>query len=154
AEQMAGEVLRRDPENPEAKQIRQAIATEKQNVLKNRMSGARPAGANDLKLTNFRQIEGPPEAVPPPPASPAASDGAFLTEVARRVDIINQETDVAVQNAIRQARTLMGVDPDGAANMLKLQQENVRKIPELTPETRTRLLSALEQALRQTAAAA
>ena len=56
-----------------------------------------------------------------------------------------------VLNAIDEARQMMGRDPAGAHDRLKIYEENVRRAPELDADTRAQLLSRLQAALQQAA---
>ena len=56
-----------------------------------------------------------------------------------------------VQNAISQARSLMGTDPDRATQQLKLTLEKVRQTAELNPDVRDQVVDVLQTALREAA---
>jgi hypothetical protein len=126
AVRLAEASLRRDPDNPEAALVREAVLR-----------------------TNAEEPSPEPIAALPEPLAAAASDGSELAEVEamRRVRAQQIERETAVR--IREARQLLATDPDRARDMLKESQLLVEKSDDLDPGSRDRLLRQLEMRIRE-----
>ncbi|MEN6559008.1 MAG: hypothetical protein ABFC54_12610, partial [Thermoguttaceae bacterium] len=151
AKQLAAELLRRDPNSPEAKALTGAIAKqasgaapkpEKKAALKAPVAApaavpaAKRAGdADDLNL------------VGPGAAEPPAGTMTEQFEHDRRV--VAQMIQAQVRNTAEDARKLMSTDPDLAAQNLKLMLETVRRSEDLSPESRDQYAKTLETAIRE-----
>src|SRR5262249_27381662 len=81
---------------------------------------------------------------PPPPPSPEE----ILQQQRNRAAVEEQRMSQAVEDARREARRQLEVDPDNAKEILKRAHNLVRENPDLTDRTRDLLTSRLEQALR------
>lgn len=83
-----------------------------------------------------------------PPTNQPDTDSAFLHDVEMRTRMVQQQARANVQNAITQARGMMGVDAAEAEALLKLQWQMVQQTPELSADVRRQLLDELERGLR------
>jgi hypothetical protein len=144
ADQLAAEAARLDPENNEASIIRGAV--EKANRARGRRS------APDLKLTSQRTAPGDDGAeaddAAAAEATREAADGSLVDEVERNDRVFAGYIRAEVDNAIKQARSMLGTDPEQAQNNLKLLLEKVAQSVELNPDVRAQLVSRLEGTLR------
>ena len=67
----------------------------------------------------------------------------------RRWGPVGQALTVKVQSVVDQARSRMGTDPEGAIQVLSLEMERIKQVPELSPETRDQLASMVQRALTE-----
>lgn len=165
AQQLIDEALAKDPVNPEALAVRDAIA-------KARNTGS--AGSRDLELVNYQVVDpvpadavvvppaepapaeqpadvppAPPGGEPvPPPAAQAPADGDFIEQALKDREIMAAIMQANVQTALNDARGIMSTDPETAINNLKLILEQIRRAPELDENLRVQLVAQLEAALR------
>lgn len=137
AQRLAGEVLQRDPQNPEAKAILETAA-------EGQPAPPDAAAAPEAELN----LVGPPPADGDAP-EPFAVEGAFAERFEHERNVIAQMITTDVQNTINQARSRMSTEPEIAIQDLKLQMENVRRAPELEPEIRDQLVDQLQAGLRE-----
>ena len=117
-----------------------------------------------------------PVAPPPPPPAPAdgglrlgtpaaepseggsslideflAEGGArFLPDVEQERRLIEAKVRAEVENTLNEARAQMATDPDRAEQELKVLAEMVEKVPTLTAEVRSQLLTRVQTAIRET----
>ena len=106
-------------------------AADGQNVV-----GAPPAAADGLSLVG-----------PPPAAAPAEGAHAEAFGVAEKALTTALQTEV--QNIVNQARGQMGTNPEHAIEMLRLEMEKIKQLPEVTPDAREQLVGTLQAALRE-----
>ncbi|MGA2069512.1 MAG: hypothetical protein ABSG86_31460, partial [Thermoguttaceae bacterium] len=146
AEKLVAEALRRDPRDPEATALREALA--KRRAAPAAAAGAPPAPAdnlppagpaNDLNLVGTLPAAGAPS---------GAAEGANVGAESARISAAEQATQMEVTAVINQARAAMGTDPAGALAKLRDKTEQVRQLPEIRPELRDQLLGQLQQAIR------
>jgi len=123
AKRLADEVLRRDPKNKQALAIKTKVDEK--------------AAEGDLNL-----VGGKDDNVPLP------EDGAFAQAFAQERNVIAQQVTKSVQVAINEARGVMSERPENAIQDLKLQLEQVRRVPDLNPDVRDQLVDQLQAALR------
>jgi hypothetical protein len=164
AQRLAGEALRRDPNDKAARAVQVALAK--------RQPGGPPAAAD--------QPSGPPpeaagagSAVPPPPAlgqpalgQPAlggASDltligppagppaGAMAESFDRDRKLITDVIRTEVTNVVNRGRSQMSASPEVVTQDLKLMLDRVRQVPELSPDVRNQLVDVIQAALREAA---
>ncbi len=145
AEKLLDEVLRRDPDDPEAQALQRAIARQRAGEPAPDEAVAGPAqplpppgGAADLNLVG-----------PGAPGLGAGGPSEFAAGIAAERTIVTQVIQAEARNAINQARGQMGQDPEGAIQQLKLQLERVRQAPELNPDVRDQLVGIIQGALRE-----
>ena len=136
ADRLAQQVLRRDPQNREARAVADEVAQRRAGG-----PGAAPAGPADLNLVG-------PGPRAPGGAGPFDAAGAFVDEVERQRKLVAQMITADVQNTLNQARGKMSTEPVGAIQDLKVQLEGVRRAPELNPEVRDQLIDQIQAALR------
>ncbi|MCC7475554.1 MAG: VWA domain-containing protein, partial [Pirellulales bacterium] len=127
---------------------------------------AAPGGAtgDDLSLVREHTVLAPQAAAPgaavpaAPPAGPPAEgaitdqfagQGALLDEVEQQRRVFGQMLRREVENAVVDARKLMGNDPQTAIQNLKLTLQNVERAPELAPDVRAQLVDKVSAALRE-----
>jgi hypothetical protein len=116
--------LRRDPDNPDAAVIHEAVRRQSSTV-------------DDL-----------PGPAADPLTVPAASDDALAEETRmRRLRSQRLEQEMAVR--LRNARHLMMADPDRARSDLKDMQAEVKASDDLEPALRERLVRQIEMSLRE-----
>ena len=130
AEQFARRVQAIDGGSPEAASLIAAAI---------RVRKAGDVGPRDLKLINFQdgkvdgdRIDGGKQAE----ADGEGPVGGLLRQVEDQQRVFSGAVKTEVQNTLNQARSRMSVDAEGAINLLKLQLENIKKVPELEPELR------------------
>ena len=150
AEQLVAEALRRDPNDTEALAIKGAVAKRQAAALpaaggRGRSAGSAPPPAPDA---GGRRRRRPEPGRPRRGRAAAGHDGRGLR--ARSADHC-QVIQTEVQNALSQARSLMGTDPDVASQQLKLTLEKVRQTAELNPDVRDQFVDLLQTALREAA---
>jgi hypothetical protein len=89
---------------------------------------------------------------PPPPRdiAPPTEPGNLLEEQRRRNAVEEQRVTQSIEEAQRQARRLLPVDPDAAYDLLKRAYASVRDNPDLSERVRQILDSRLQSALRST----
>ncbi|MBN1591221.1 MAG: hypothetical protein JW888_17040, partial [Pirellulales bacterium] len=126
AEQMLAEVLRRKPDDRQAKALLAEIKQDKPGA---------PV-EEELNLVGGPQTE--------------TDDGAFARTFELDRKIIAEQVTKDVQVAIADARKKAAVGGEEVINNLKLQLENVRRMGQLDPDVRAQLVSQLESALRLT----
>lgn len=111
---------------------------------------------NDTATTmRTKAPAGTQEPVPVPsipatsPAVPDPTSGPGLLEAERRRRAVQeQQVTQLVEDAIRQARTLINSDPDAAYDLLKRQLGSVRDNGDLSETVRSTLANRLESSLR------
>jgi len=152
AERLAQGALQRDPNDPVALAVKDAVARRRQGGPP-ALPGApppaaaaapaigQPVAADGLDLVGAGAA----------PLPPAADQGAFAEAFARERKVVTAVIQTEVQNAVNQARAKMRTDPEGAAQALKLTLEKVRQAPELDPAVRDQLVDVVQAALRETA---
>lgn len=136
AERLAQAALKQDPHDTEAQAILRAARRELAG--ENNGPEAAPNPAPGLEL---RGPAGVPQAIP--------GAGAFVEQYQQEQNLLSQMISTDVTQTINRARGMMTDNPDAAMQDLKLQMENVRRVPELDSAVRTRLLGQLEAALRE-----
>lgn len=136
AQRLAEEALKQDPKDPEAQAILQAAR--RQLAAAN---SAPPGGAGKEPAL---EVQGN---LTPPPIVPGA--GALVEQYQQKQNLLAQMVTTDVTQVINHARSIMAEQPEAAINELKLQMENVRRVPELDEAVRTRLLGQLEAAVRE-----
>ncbi|HEV7225051.1 MAG TPA: VWA domain-containing protein, partial [Pirellulales bacterium] len=136
AEQLADHVSQIDPNNPAASIVQAAV-----RKAHDRSDGGASGG---LKLVGMKA----PRQGAPNDGEFEAPDGELLDQVERQQRVYQQYLRSEVRNAVGQARGMMGVDPEQAADMLKLTLEKVAQAPEIDPELRAQLEDQIEAALR------
>ncbi len=143
AQRLAREAARLDPLNPQAEILK--VAVDKK---------AGPAvGAREPRALVLASSDQPARPLNPPPAETGqaaeeGADGELLDELERQQHVYVQFLRSEVQNAVRDAARLTGVDPENALNLLKLTLEKVNQAPELDPEVRSQLRDKLEGAMQ------
>lgn len=155
AARIAEEVLRRDPNNPEALTIKRSAEKSKVTIRPTafRMAApaeavpatpgpaaAAPAAGNpqaDLTLVN-----------PQPAAAPVNVEGGLAQSVDRDRRMLAQVVQAEVQTTINQARSQMATDPATALQTLRLKREELRQVHDLPADVRDQLVAMLETALR------
>lgn len=85
----------------------------------------------------------------PSPANPQDAGGALLEEFDRERQILAGKIQAEVRYTVNEARRIMGEDPQGAIDSLKLMLQNVLRSPELSANLRAELRDQLESALRE-----
>jgi hypothetical protein len=116
--------LRRDPDNPEAAVIREAVRRQSSTV-------------DDLPVPAIDPL-----------AVPAPTDDSLAEETRmRRLRSQRLEQEIAVR--LRNARHLMMADPDRARSDLKEMQAEVKASDDLEPALRERLVRQIEMSLRE-----
>src|SRR6185312_4349282 len=141
AERLAAEANRLDPLNAQAETVRTAA-----NKSRRRWSAVPQALPGDRgPLAAIRRRAGGSSAAE---SSAEDADGELLDQVERQQRVYVQFLRSEVRNAVNQTRAMMGVDPENAANMLKLTLEKVAQAPELDPEVRSQLRDQIEAALQ------
>jgi hypothetical protein len=154
AEKLVAEALRRDPRDPQAAAIRQALASRRQTsgdasglpvgVAAGPAADLPPAGgANDLNLVGGGA---PPGSTTGTPA--ASAQGTLVERTSQQVSAAEQAVQMEVQTVINQARGHMMGDPERALAILRDEVEKVRQWPEPQPELRDQLLGQLQAAIR------
>ena len=138
AERLAREVLRQNPQDTEAREIR--AAAEGRRGAAQAGPAAMAAGPDDLNLVG----PGGPAA-----ADPLAAEGAFVDAVERERRMIEQMITAEVVNTVSQARGAVSADPGAAIQNLKLQLDSVQRSPDLNPEVRNQLVDQIQAALRE-----
>lgn len=139
-EQFARKAQAIDAGNPEAASLISAATK------------ARAAGDNgprDLKLVNFQDGKPQDDKAAAKDAGGIEQEGGLLREVEDQQRVLEGVVKAEVQNTLNQARSRMSVDAEGAINLLKLQLENVKKVPEVRPELRAQLVAQIESALQE-----
>jgi tetratricopeptide (TPR) repeat protein len=142
AERLAQAALKQDPRDPEAQAILRAARGQPAG------GNPAPAAAGAAKPATGEpalDLQGPGAA--PPAVVPGA--GALVEQYQQRQNLLAQMVSSDVTQTINRARSIMAETPDAAINELKLQMENVRRVPELDEAVRTRLLGQLEAAIRE-----
>ena len=138
AEKLAAEAKRLDPENNDAAIVLDAV--EKANLARGRRAG------RDLKLS--KRDDPSDDDAPADPAAREAADGALVDEVERNDRVFAGFIRTEVENIIKQARGLLGTNPELAEEKLKLELEKVSQAIELDPDLRAQLADRIEAALR------
>ena len=150
ADRLAREANRLDPLNAEAEILQTAV--HKAQRTRAAQPETLPPNLGPLAQASPRDAAAGPDdaADPPPAASPAAEpdDGQLLDEVERQRRVFVEFLQTEVRNSVNAARTMMGVDPEGAINMLKLLLEKVDQASELDPQVRAQLRDRIEAALQ------
>ncbi len=136
AERLAQAALKQDPQDPEARAILQAA--------RRQSAGGNPATPAAASKEPALELQGNPA---PPAAVPGA--GALVEQYQQKQNLLAQMVTTDVTQTINHARSIMAEQPDAAINELKLQMENVRRVPELDEAVRSRLLGQLEAAVRE-----
>lgn len=136
AKLLVKESLRRDPGNPEAQALDNAI--EKGGVIpvSAQLPGAVGVPSNDLRLV--RQPEVLPDFAP-----------GLLGNVEQRIDLIEQKLRGEVLQGMNNARGLLGSDPIRAELELKQLLERVEATPDLRATARSELRETLTRAIRE-----
>jgi tetratricopeptide (TPR) repeat protein len=135
---VAEAVLKRDPNNPQAQRIRNA------------------AQRNDnddqaLRLINMQD----PDAAEAPPlgggllAEVEGEGGLFLNQVESNQQVLEQKIKTEVEQALNQAREMMGSNPESAKRDLKIWLETIERSPDLGPDTQAQLRNQIESAIRE-----
>jgi hypothetical protein len=137
AERLAGRAAELDPVSPDASAIQRAVARQRETG---------DAGVVELQLVNDEQVE---LAEGGESLDPLSDAGALVDEVNQRNDVIRGYMQTEVRNAIADARAMMRTEPQTAIDRLKLVQESVANVPELSPEVRAQLRDSLDAALRE-----
>ena len=146
AEKVADAALARDPKHPEALAIKAAASKRAAAADAAPAVAVAPAeGEADLTLTAA--------AAPVAPGSlleeVLAEEPGFLGEVESDEDVIAGRTRAEVENALNTARQIMGDDPVGAEQSLKLLLERIESVASLRAEIRAQLRQEIENAIRQ-----
>ncbi len=145
AVRFADAVLANDPENPEALHIRRTafnlpLAAPEANDDAPAAPPAAPDGDADLTLIGpGPQADDDPLQVP----------GVLAETFQRDRQLITQMVRAEVIATVNEARRLMATSPDVAIERLRMELENVRRIPELDAEVRAQLAGQLETVLRE-----
>lgn len=141
AERLAKEVLRSDPQHPQAEAVVNAVA-------KARLQGKNEP--RDLRLANFAQ----PASEPPGPAKDVpgldleTQDGALIDKVTKDIEVITDILKSEVQVNINRAREIMGTDPQAAREILMQLLDLVRKSSDVAGDVRAQLNRHIEDAIR------
>jgi tetratricopeptide (TPR) repeat protein len=142
AERLAREAAQLDPLNAQA-EILQTAARKAQRAERanDETESADAARATQVSLRRAAAAGEPLAATEP-------EDGQLLDEVERQRRVYAQFLRSEVRYTVNAARGMMGVDPEGAINTLKLLLEKVTQAPELEPEVRAQLRDQIEAALQ------
>ena len=139
-EQFARKAQAIDAGNPEAASLI-SVATKARAVGDN--------GSRDLKMVVFQDGKPQEDKAAAEDAGGIEREGGLLREVEDQQRVLEGAVKAEVQNTLNQARSRMSVDAEGAINLLKLQLENVKKVPEVRPELRAQLVAQIESALQE-----
>lgn len=134
AEQLARDALAKNPQDDLAQSVLDAVVAKK-------AGGTKPGKATGAPAADLNLV-GPKEQLPPP-------EGSLVESVQQQRRLITQAVTAEVQEAISRARKAMATSPDAVINDLKLQLDNVRRVPELDPDVRNQLVTQLQTALRE-----
>ena len=137
----ADAALARDPNNPEARAIKEAA----QKGLEGGAPAVLPAGDADLKLAGFADA---------PPAGSLlaevlAEEPGFIRDVEKERQVIAGKIRAEVEFGLTDARRKMGESPETAEQDLKLLLENVERAAELDAGVRSQLREQIEVAIRE-----
>ena len=145
AARLADDVLRQDPQNPEAQSIKREAAKRRAGPTK-AIAVVPDAAPGTAPGTDLNLVGAPGAGVRSDPfAGPGALGAAVEQERRVRAQAIQQE----VINAINLARTRMSTDPAGVIQNLKDRLETVKKAIDLEPDVRDQLAGQLQAALRE-----
>lgn len=136
AERLAREAAQLDPLNAQAEILQTA-------ALKAQRAERANDGAASVDAARTTQVSQRRAAAPVDP-----EDGQLLDEVERQRRVYVQFLRSEVRHTVNAARGMMGADPEGAINMLKLLLEKVTQAPELEPDVRAQLRDQIEAALQ------
>ena len=172
AEKLVGEALHRDPNDTEALALKSALAKRQAANPPAAVAAAAPAAtppAAGIAAGPAAPAAANAAPLPPPPAPAAAESaaggdlnlvgpepgeppaGAMAEGYQHDRQIVRQIIQAEVQNSVNHARSIMGTDPDAAAQQLKLMLEKVRQTAELDPGVRDQYVDLLQTGLREAA---
>ncbi len=148
AEEIANEVLRKDPGNTEAKAIKGAaergpITTEIALVQDAQPAPAAPPANNGNALV----LDGSDDVDTSLEDSPT-----FLQNVENERKVLAGKLQAVVENGLEEARDLMGRSPEKAIQELKLLLEQVDSATDVAGDIRQQLRKQVEDAIRETGA--
>ena len=159
ADKLAAAALRRNPKDPDALAIQDAIAKNPGGAPAGgaaapaaavaKAGGSNPVvaapgggGQGDLNLQGDVNLQGDKGGVPPP-------DGAAAAQEIGQANALEEQWQKDVQNTINQARGLVTVDPGKAATMIQQKTNDLTAESQLRPEMRDRLMGMLRTAARE-----
>lgn len=146
AERLAQEVLRSDPQHPQAETILNAVAKAREQGNK--------GGPRDVRLAHFAQPAGGAGSGPAaatrdqPDLDLEGQDGAFVEKVTKDIQVSTELLQTEVQVHIKRAREIMGTDPEAARNILTQLLDLVRKSVDVPGDVRAQLNRQIEEAIR------
>jgi len=136
ADKLASTALRRNPNDSEARAIKDAIAKKAGGAPVPVGAIAKAGEPGDLDL------QGGQSGLPPP-------DGAAAMKEINESTALAEQWQRDVQNSINKARSLVMTDPAAAAVMIKNKTSDLTAMTELRPEIRDRLMGMLRTANRE-----
>ncbi|MCL6508206.1 MAG: VWA domain-containing protein, partial [Bryobacteraceae bacterium] len=147
AERLAREVLRSDPQHPQAESILNAVAKARHQQAD---------APRDMRLANFAQAAEEPAGARETSAAGEAApdldlegqDGAFVDKVTKDIEVSTQRLQAEVQVGINEARQTMGTDPAAARDKLRQLRDYVRKAVDVSADVRAQLNRQIEEAIR------
>ena len=157
AGRLADAVLRRDPGNLRAENVKKLIDREGPVTPADLPNIPNQTETGDISLVRPGQpkIVGPEsgDTIDGVSARDAVTDGSYLTDIERQNRVISEMIEKQVELAITNARDTMRSNPDMATQDLKLNLQNVRNAPRLIPEVRAQLEDRLQNVLQEAARA-
>ncbi|MBN1911706.1 MAG: VWA domain-containing protein, partial [Pirellulales bacterium] len=129
AKQLAEEVIRRKAGDPQTLAILREV--------ERREKGGPVAAPGDLNLVGKAPAE-----------NGEAVEGAFAQAVSDQRKVLAEMVSKDVEVALKEEQKRMAIQPGVAIQNLKVQLENVRRVPDLNPDVRDQLIDQIQSALQ------